>query len=99
VEITGPDAFTLANMLVPRDLNKCAVGQCKYVFITDSQYRRFAYARPLALGRLDLRPATWVQKVATGQQQCRSALKRPERCRPRRPRKRCGCLRDGAWGA
>jgi glycine cleavage system aminomethyltransferase T len=34
VEITGPDAFALANMLVPRDLNKCAVGQCKYVFIT-----------------------------------------------------------------
>jgi glycine cleavage system aminomethyltransferase T len=34
VEITGPDAFTLANMLVPRDLNKCEVGQCKYVFNT-----------------------------------------------------------------
>src|SRR5712691_3544013 len=34
VEITGPDAFTLANMLVPRDLTRCAVGQCKYVFIT-----------------------------------------------------------------
>ncbi len=34
VEITGQDAFTLANTLVPRDLNKCAVGQCKYVFIT-----------------------------------------------------------------
>jgi glycine cleavage system aminomethyltransferase T len=34
VEITGPDAFTLANMLVPRDLNKCSVGQCKYVFVT-----------------------------------------------------------------
>ena len=34
VEITGPDAFKLANMLVPRDLNKCAVGQCKYVFVT-----------------------------------------------------------------
>jgi glycine cleavage system aminomethyltransferase T len=34
VEITGPDAFALANMLVPRDLNKCAVGQCKYVFVT-----------------------------------------------------------------
>lgn len=34
VEITGPDAFKLANLLVPRDLNKCAVGQCKYVFIT-----------------------------------------------------------------
>ncbi|MGB2874344.1 MAG: glycine cleavage T C-terminal barrel domain-containing protein [Gaiellaceae bacterium] len=34
VEITGPDAFALANLLVPRDLNKCQVGQCKYVFIT-----------------------------------------------------------------
>jgi aminomethyltransferase len=34
VEISGPDAFTLANMLVPRDLNKCEVGQCKYVFVT-----------------------------------------------------------------
>ncbi|MDP9475263.1 MAG: glycine cleavage system protein T [Actinomycetota bacterium] len=34
VEITGPDAFAFTNMLVPRDLNKCAVGQCKYVFVT-----------------------------------------------------------------
>ncbi|MQA09216.1 MAG: glycine cleavage system protein T [Pseudonocardiaceae bacterium] len=34
VEITGPDAFEFTNMLVPRDLNKCKVGQCKYVFIT-----------------------------------------------------------------
>lgn len=34
VEITGPDAFDFTNMLVPRDLNKCQVGQCKYVFIT-----------------------------------------------------------------
>ncbi len=34
VEITGPDAFRFTNMLVPRDLNKCAVRQCKYVFIT-----------------------------------------------------------------
>src|SRR5919198_185231 len=34
VEITGPDAFTFTNMLVPRDLNKCKVDQCKYVFIT-----------------------------------------------------------------
>jgi len=37
VEITGPDAFTLANMLVPRDLNKCKVEQCKYVFITSAE--------------------------------------------------------------
>lgn len=35
VEITGPDAFEFTNMLVPRDLNKCRVGQCKYVFITN----------------------------------------------------------------
>jgi glycine cleavage system aminomethyltransferase T len=34
VEISGPDAFDFTNYLVPRDLNKCAVGQCKYVFIT-----------------------------------------------------------------
>src|SRR5579883_3019772 len=37
VEITGPDAFTFTNMLVPRDLNKCKVGQCKYVFITSEE--------------------------------------------------------------
>jgi len=34
VEITGPDAFTFTNMLVARDLAKCEVGQCKYVFVT-----------------------------------------------------------------
>src|SRR5256714_6985897 len=34
IEISGPDAFTFTNMLVPRDLTKCKVGQCKYVFIT-----------------------------------------------------------------
>jgi glycine cleavage system aminomethyltransferase T len=35
VEITGPDAFRLTDMLTPRDLSTCAVGQCKYVLITD----------------------------------------------------------------
>lgn len=34
VEITGPDAFDFTNMLIPRDLSKCKVGQCKYVFVT-----------------------------------------------------------------
>lgn len=34
LEISGPDAFDFTNMLVPRDLHKCAIGQCKYVFIT-----------------------------------------------------------------
>jgi aminomethyltransferase len=34
VEITGPDAFDFTNMLVARDLAKCQIGQCKYVFVT-----------------------------------------------------------------
>ena len=34
VEITGPDASTFTNMLTPRDLTRCAVGQGKYVLIT-----------------------------------------------------------------
>ena len=34
VEITGPDAFRFTNMLTPRDLSRCAVGQGKYVVIT-----------------------------------------------------------------
>ncbi|MGH8791031.1 MAG: glycine cleavage T C-terminal barrel domain-containing protein [Stackebrandtia sp.] len=34
IEISGPDAFEFTNMLVPRDLSKCKVEQCKYVFIT-----------------------------------------------------------------
>ena len=37
VEISGPDAFAFTNMLVPRDLDKCAVGQCKYVFVTSPE--------------------------------------------------------------
>lgn len=34
VEVSGPDAFRFMNMMVPRDLNKCAVRQAKYAFIT-----------------------------------------------------------------
>jgi aminomethyltransferase len=34
VEITGPDAFDFTNMLTPRDLSQCQVGQGKYVLIT-----------------------------------------------------------------
>lgn len=37
VEITGPDAFRFASLLTPRDLSKCAVGQGKYVVITDER--------------------------------------------------------------
>ena len=35
VEITGPDAAQVTQLLTPRDLSSCAVGQCKYVFITN----------------------------------------------------------------
>ncbi|WP_345219210.1 glycine cleavage T C-terminal barrel domain-containing protein [Georgenia halophila] len=35
IEITGPDAFDFTNYLVTRDLSRCDVGQCKYVFLTD----------------------------------------------------------------
>ncbi len=34
VEITGPDAFQFTNLLTPRDLARCAVGQGKYVVIS-----------------------------------------------------------------
>ena len=33
IEISGPDAFAFTQQLVARDLNKCAVEQCKYVFL------------------------------------------------------------------
>jgi len=35
VEITGPDAAKFTQLLTPRDLSSCAVGQCKYVYITN----------------------------------------------------------------
>ncbi len=35
VEISGPDALELANMLTPRDLTTCAVGQNKFLLNTD----------------------------------------------------------------
>ncbi len=35
VEITGRDAARFAQLLTPRNLSNCAVGQCKYVLITD----------------------------------------------------------------
>lgn len=37
VEISGPDAARFVRLLTPRDLSKLAVGQCKYVLITDAQ--------------------------------------------------------------
>ena len=36
VEITGPDAANFTQMLTCRDLSKMAVGQCKYILITNA---------------------------------------------------------------
>jgi aminomethyltransferase len=36
LEIGGPDGFAFAQLLTPRDLSRCAVGQAKYVMICDS---------------------------------------------------------------
>lgn len=36
VEITGADAAKFVQMLTPRDLSKMAVGQCKYILITNA---------------------------------------------------------------
>ena len=37
VEITGPDAAAFTQLLTPRDLSKMAVGQCKYILITNAE--------------------------------------------------------------
>lgn len=37
VEITGADALRFANVLTPRDLSRCSVGQGRYVLITDQK--------------------------------------------------------------
>jgi len=37
VEISGPDGFEFMQLLTPRDMSKCAVGQGKYVVITDER--------------------------------------------------------------
>lgn len=36
LEISGPDGFAFAQLLTPRDLSRCAVGQAKYVLLCDS---------------------------------------------------------------
>jgi len=36
VEITGPDAAEFVQLLTPRDLSNLAIGQCKYILITNA---------------------------------------------------------------
>jgi glycine cleavage system aminomethyltransferase T len=35
VEISGPDAIKLIQLLTPRNMSKCSVGQCQYLLLTD----------------------------------------------------------------
>jgi glycine cleavage system aminomethyltransferase T len=35
LEISGPDGFRFAQLMTPRDLSACAVGQAKYVLVVD----------------------------------------------------------------
>jgi aminomethyltransferase len=35
IEISGPDAFDFVQLLTPRNLSKCQVGQCQYLVLTD----------------------------------------------------------------
>jgi len=37
IEITGPDAAHFVQLLTPRDISKCDVGQCKYVLLTTAE--------------------------------------------------------------
>ena len=37
VEITGADAFRLVQMMTPRNLSNCKIGQCKYVPLVDEE--------------------------------------------------------------
>jgi len=37
VEITGPDAARFVQLLTPRNLSNCRVGQCKYVLLTSQE--------------------------------------------------------------
>jgi len=36
IEISGPDAFDFIQLLTPRDMSKCDVGQCQYMVLTDA---------------------------------------------------------------
>jgi glycine cleavage system aminomethyltransferase T len=36
LEVSGTDGFRFAQLMTPRDLSKCAVGQAKYVLVVDS---------------------------------------------------------------
>lgn len=71
VEISGPDAFELIQLLTPRDMSKCRVGQCQYMVLTDTEGGIINDAVMLRVGerRFWLSPGDgdvllWVQGIA-----------------------------------
>ena len=72
VEITGPDARQFTQLLTPRNLTTCSVGQCRYVVLTgeDGGIINDAVLLHLADNRYWLSPGDgdvllWAQGVAT----------------------------------
>jgi glycine cleavage system aminomethyltransferase T len=73
VEIDGPDGLTLMDLLTPRDMRACRVGQCKYAIICDENggVVNDPVVLRLAENRFWLCPADsdlhlWVKGVAVG---------------------------------
>ena len=73
VEISGPDALALTQMLTPRDVASCPVDRCRYVIFTDSDggIVNDAVLLRLAEDRFWLSPGDgdvvlWAQGVAAG---------------------------------
>ena len=73
VEISGPDALTLTQMLTPRDVASCPVDRCRYVIFTDNDggIVNDAVLLRLAEDRFWLSPGDgdvllWAQGVAAG---------------------------------
>lgn len=84
VEIDGPDGFTLMDLLTPRDMRKCEVGQCKYAIICDENGGIVNDPVVLRLeeNRFWLCPADsdlhlWVKGVAVGMG-LRTTVRQPE---------------------
>ena len=73
VEIVGPDALALTELITPRDIASCAVGQCKYAplcdenggIINDPIILRLAEDR-FWLSIADSDVLLWVKGIAAG---------------------------------
>ena len=108
IEITGPDAFEFTNLLVARDLSKCEVEQCKYVFlclpdggiINDPVLLRVEENR-FWLSLADSDVELWARGVAhKSDYDVRSRRSTSGRCRSRGPSRRRSwstCSETASW--